>query len=186
MSERRTRRSATPETGGALLQALRSFRYEKTEVPAQVLESSGRQLNAEYQEKLVGKVLLHLGKRFFAARPCAGADHRHEFSPNTSATACAAWPAAGWRCRCWMPPPLALPSCGGDTNTASNVMFLLDVGEILEEWNPQEVGGGPSPEHVPAGGEGLAAAGGAGDPGPRLPDSAGGYGGGPHGQRDPL
>ena len=131
----RTADAAVCYTGdrGALLQALRSFRYEKTEVPAQVLESSGRQLNAEYQEKLVGKVLLHLGKRFLLPAPV-----RALITGMNSLK----YLRHGLRClagRRLEVPVLDATAIGasvlrGDTNTASNVMFLLDVGEILEEW----------------------------------------------------
>ena len=34
-----------------LIEKIRGFSYEKTEVPAEVLQNSGRQLNAYYKEK---------------------------------------------------------------------------------------------------------------------------------------
>ncbi len=116
-----------------VLQALAAFQYGEVEVPEQVLENSGRQLNAEYQEKLMRKVLLQLGKRFLLPAPvralvtgvnslkylrhalCCLARRRLEV-PVLDATA------------------IGASVLRGDTETAGTVMFLLDVGEILEEW----------------------------------------------------
>ena len=47
-----------------LIRALQQFRYEKAEVPANVLEHSGRELNETYKEKLINKVVLHYGRRW--------------------------------------------------------------------------------------------------------------------------
>ena len=41
-----------------LISKLQHFRYEYVEVPDGVIENSNRQMNAEYQEKMVEKVIL--------------------------------------------------------------------------------------------------------------------------------
>ena len=41
-----------------IIEGLRRFRYEEVEVPNGLLETSGRAMNAEYQEKLVDKIPL--------------------------------------------------------------------------------------------------------------------------------
>ena len=46
--------------------------YERTaevQVPEHVLEKSGRELNASYQEKLITKVMLHYGRKWFLPAP---------------------------------------------------------------------------------------------------------------------
>ena len=49
----------------ALLHALQVFRYETAKVPEEYPEDSGRRLNAEYQERLIGRILLRILKRLF-------------------------------------------------------------------------------------------------------------------------
>ena len=53
----------------ALLEALCKFRYENVEVPAVFLETSGRELNAQYWEKLVNQVVLRMGSQWFLPAP---------------------------------------------------------------------------------------------------------------------
>ena len=43
----------------SLILALRKFRYTSVNIPAEILADSGRELNASYQEKLMGKVICH-------------------------------------------------------------------------------------------------------------------------------
>ena len=52
-----------------LLQALRIFQYQTTDVPADLLAHSGRELNSTYQEKLVQKVVLRAGSKLFLPYP---------------------------------------------------------------------------------------------------------------------
>lgn len=42
-----------------ILKELQRFSYDKAEVPAGLIENSGRELNAKYQEKLVFRVINH-------------------------------------------------------------------------------------------------------------------------------
>lgn len=116
-----------------LIRALRNFRYERAEVPDTYLQNTGRELNARYQEKLVNKVVFRAAEKLFLPYPV----------------------------RCWITtvksikylwhgirtlakgklevPVLDATAIGvsvarGDMDTASSVMFLLGIGEILEEW----------------------------------------------------
>ena len=41
----------------AILRMVQTFHYEKVELPTGLVESSGRELNKEYQEKLISKVI---------------------------------------------------------------------------------------------------------------------------------
>ena len=117
----------------ALIRLLKSFRYEDTAVPETVVRNSGRKLNASYKEKLIAKVLLHYGgKLLMPATLRAGLVTIRSLR----------YLAAGLRCireRKIEVPLLDATAIGvsvlrRDFNTAGSVMFLLGVGELLEEW----------------------------------------------------
>ena len=48
-----------------ILAGLAHFQYDGVEVPEGVLETSGRELNAEYQEKLMVRILMRMGSKLF-------------------------------------------------------------------------------------------------------------------------
>ena len=47
-----------------VLSALQRFSYEGVDVPENLLQNSGRELNAEYREKLITKVVVRYGKKW--------------------------------------------------------------------------------------------------------------------------
>ena len=53
----------------ALLTALKKFRYEMVELPDGYLASSGRELNAQYRDRLIGNVALHYARRWLLPAP---------------------------------------------------------------------------------------------------------------------
>lgn len=116
-----------------LIQALRKFRYTSVKVSDEVLTNSGRQLNDIYQEKLIGKVLFHYAGKIFLPYPVR--------------KAVVLWKAVhylkeGWKSLARRKLEVAVLDASaigisvlrGDFNTAASVMFLLGVGETLEEW----------------------------------------------------
>lgn len=116
-----------------LIRLLKSFRYEDVTVPETVVRNSGRALNASYKEKLIAKVLLHYGGKLLMPAPLrAGLVTIRSLR----------YLAAGLRCirkRKIEVPLLDAAAIGvsvlrRDFNTAGSVMFLLGVGELLEEW----------------------------------------------------
>jgi len=52
-----------------IIEEMERFSYEKTEVPAGLLENSGRALNAAYQEKVINKVLFGYARKWFLPYP---------------------------------------------------------------------------------------------------------------------
>mgnify|MGYP000579822211 FL=1 len=54
-----------------MITALRRFHYETADVPESYLANSGRQVNEEYKEKLVDKVLLRCINRALLPVPIA-------------------------------------------------------------------------------------------------------------------
>lgn len=57
----------------AILRMVQTFHYEKVELPTGLVESSGRELNKEYQEKLISKVIYHFGRKWFLPAPIRNA-----------------------------------------------------------------------------------------------------------------
>ena len=116
-----------------LIDRLRKFRFEKKDVPENVLSSSGRALNSAYREKLIAKVLLHYGGKLILPNPI------RKLWLTFKAVQ---YIGKGIRClakRKIEVPVLDATAIGvsvlrGDFNTAGSVMFLLGIGELLEEW----------------------------------------------------
>ena len=116
-----------------LIHKLKKFHFEKADVPDNVLSSSGRALNSAYREKLIAKTLLHYGGKLLL--------------PNSVRKIWLTFKVVqyigkGIRClarRKIEVPVLDATAIGvsvlrGDFNTAGSVMFLLGIGELLEEW----------------------------------------------------
>ncbi len=118
---------------GELIRMLKEFRYEKVNVPENMIRNSGRSLNAAYKEKLIAKMLLHYGCRLLVPGPIRAA---------VVTARSLKYLAAGLHCirkRKIEVPLLDAAAIGvsvlrRDFNTAGSVMFLLGVGELLEEW----------------------------------------------------
>ena len=116
-----------------MITALRRFHYETADVPESYLENSGRQVNEEYKEKLVDKVLLRCINRALLPVPIANtltAIRSVKYITNGLKTLAK---------RKIEVPVLDGTAIGvsvfrGDFQTAGSIMFLLGIGEILEEW----------------------------------------------------
>lgn len=117
----------------AILRMVQTFHYEKVELPTGLVESSGRELNKEYQEKLISKVIYHFGRKWFLPAPI-----RNAYTAVVSVKYIwkGIWTLAKGKIEV---PVLDATAIGvsmlrGDYGTAGSVMFLLGVGELLEEW----------------------------------------------------
>lgn len=116
-----------------LCEALAAYRPETVDVPDEFLHNSGRKLNEEYKEKLINKVLFMAGTKLFLPAPVR--------TVITIAKAGKYW-KQGMRTlanRKIEVPVLDATAIGvsvlrGDMNSANSIMFLLGIGEILEEW----------------------------------------------------
>ena len=116
-----------------IIHILRRFQYENVKVPNGLLENSGRELNNTYQEKLIGKVISHYARKLLPPYPLQAC----------YTTVCAAkyiWKGIGNLVKGKIEVPVLDATAIGvsmlrnDMNTASSIMFLLGVGELLEEW----------------------------------------------------
>lgn len=116
-----------------LIEELQYFHYDAIEVPEVYIQNSGRYVNAEYQDKLVWKITFHYARKLILPLPIRACYNTIHAIP---------YIAKGIRClmnRKIEVPVLDAAAIGvsilrGDFSTAGSVMFLLGVGEILEEW----------------------------------------------------
>ena len=116
-----------------VIAVLKGFSYENTDVPENVLSSSGRELNSSFREQLITRVILHYGSKLIIPYPI-----RKVWL--TFKALRYIW--KGLKClarRKIEVPVLDAMAIGvsvirADFDTAGSVMFLLGVGELLEEW----------------------------------------------------
>ena len=116
-----------------IIKVLKKFRYENVEVPDVFLQNSGRELNGQYWEKLVNQCVLRAGSKLFLPYPV-----------RAGVTAVKALKYLGKGVKTLTEGKIEVPVLDataigvslfrGDIDTASSIMFLLGVGEILEEW----------------------------------------------------
>ena len=116
-----------------LIRNLVAFSFEDKELQEKVPENTGRELMNQYKEKLVSKLVIHFLCKLFLPAPAAKAKaviqslhfikeglkcirRRKLEVPVLDATA------------------ISVSLIWGDVSTASSIMLLLGVGEILEEW----------------------------------------------------
>ena len=116
-----------------LLHALATFSYEKTAGKNLPLNPTGRQINREYKEKIVFHVIRHYAKKLFLP-----AIVRH--AVNTVKALPYLWRAVQclWRREITVEVldgvAIGVSLLMGDFETAGSVMFLLKLGDHLEEW----------------------------------------------------
>ncbi len=116
-----------------IISALKEFQYDRTEAPANVIENSGRELNAHYQEKLIEKAALRFIGKMVVPYPVRAVwtglrALRYIFKGLRSLkkrrldVAVLDGTAIG------------ISVLRRNMETASSIMFLLGIGELLEEW----------------------------------------------------
>ena len=116
-----------------IIELLRHFHYESANVPQTVIKTSGRELNNSYQEKLIGSVVWHYSKKLLLPWPI-----------RTALTVGRSVKYIGIGLKCLLQRKIEVPVLDAtaitvslvtkDFSTASSIMFLLGIGELLEEW----------------------------------------------------
>lgn len=116
-----------------IIELLRHFHYESANVPQTVTKTSGRELNNSYQEKLIGSVVWHFSKKLLLPWPI-----------RTALTIGRSVKYIGMGLKCLLQRKIEVPVLDAtaitvslitkDFSTASSIMFLLGIGELLEEW----------------------------------------------------
>lgn len=116
-----------------IIELLRHFHYDSANVPQTVIKTSGRELNNSYQEKLIGSVVWHYSKKLLLPWPI-----------RTALTVGRSIKYIGIGLKCLLQRKIEVPVLDAtaitvslvtkDFSTASSIMFLLGIGELLEEW----------------------------------------------------
>lgn len=116
-----------------IIELLRHFHYESANVPQTVIKTSGRELNNSYQEKLIGSVVWHYSKKLLLPWPIM-----------IALTIGRSVKYIGIGLKCLLQRKIEVPVLDAtaitvslitkDFSTASSIMFLLGIGELLEEW----------------------------------------------------
>lgn len=116
-----------------IIELLRHFHYESANVPQTVIKTSGRELNNSFQEKLIGSVVWHYSKKLLLPLPI-----------RIALTIGRSVKYIGIGLKCLLQRKIEVPVLDAtaitvslvtkDFSTASSIMFLLGIGELLEEW----------------------------------------------------
>ena len=116
-----------------VIKLLQTFHYEEVDIPENYAQNSGRELNQEYWDKLVETVIYHYGNKLFlpySVRACITAVKSVKYL----------WMGVRTLAKGKIEVPvldataIGVSMFRGDIATAGSVMFLLGIGEILEEW----------------------------------------------------
>ena len=116
-----------------LIHALSLFSYEKARQDIQLLSHSSRALNREYKEKIVFHIIRRYLKRLYLPAPIRHVIHVIKALPY-------AWRALGCLVRGEIGVDLldgvaiTASLLTGDFETAGSVMFLLKLGDYLDQW----------------------------------------------------
>lgn len=116
-----------------IISLLRHFHYESAKVPETVISTSSRELNNCYQERMAGKIVWHYGKKLLMPAPV-----------RTVLTIGRSIKYIGMGLKCLLNRKIEVPVLDAtaisvslitrDFDTAGSIMFLLGIGELLEEW----------------------------------------------------
>ena len=116
-----------------MIKLLQQFSVDNASVPEHVWQNSGRKVNRYYQEKIIWKVALHIAEKLFLPIPV-----------RCSVTCCRSarfiWKGASTLGHGRLGvsvldgTAITVSLLRRDMKTAGSVMFLLGIGEILEEW----------------------------------------------------
>lgn len=117
----------------SLIRKLQQFSYETTTVPSGLIENSGREMNNEYQGKILDMIVFHYARKWFLPYPLR--------------LAYTVWKASGYvwnglkclaKCRLEVPvldaAAITVSVIRNDIGTAGATMFMLGLGELLEDW----------------------------------------------------
>ena len=117
----------------AVIASVRQFSWASAGQSVALPESSNRLINRQFQEKMVGKVLMRAASMLFFPKPLQIARVCWHMVP---------FLRRGLHCilrgklRVELLDALSvsISACRGDFRTSGAVMFLLEIGEMLEEW----------------------------------------------------
>mgnify|MGYP003031533683 FL=1 len=116
-----------------IIKELQKFGYDRVTVPEGLTEHSGRQMNAEYQEKLLMKVVMRFGGKLLIPAPVravwTGVRSLKYLQQGIASLKKGRLEVAALDATA-----IGVSILRRDMNTASSIMFMLGIGELLEEW----------------------------------------------------
>lgn len=120
-----------------IIDIIRGYAAENVPVPESFFDASSREQNAKYYEKLVMSVVTHYGKRLFLPAPIRNA---LMFVKALRYLWRGLKTIRDRRLKVELLDAVAISAAilVKDYSTASSVMFLLDVGDTLEEWTHKQ------------------------------------------------
>ena len=116
-----------------VIKLLRKFSYENEQLPETVAGNTGRSLSHEYQDKLFDKIVFHYARKWFLPYPL-----RACFTAYNAVKYIAEGIRCLWNRKIEVPvldaTAIGVSMLRGDIGTAGSIMFMLGIGELLEEW----------------------------------------------------
>lgn len=118
---------------GTVIEALRTFDYNDEDIKALVPEETGRKMNREFEEKFVGKLCGRLFTKIFLPPVIREAVCIVKSIPYIlKGIKCLV--KSGLQVEVLDATAITASIIRCDYDTASSVMFLLTIGEMLEDW----------------------------------------------------
>ena len=116
-----------------VLEILTEFSFEDTQAVDRYPENSGRELSAEYRDKIISSILLHYGKKLILPLSVRRIWERIK---TVKYIVRGLKTLAKGHIQVELLDAIAITAAIliGDYKTASSVMFLLNIGDTLEEW----------------------------------------------------
>ncbi len=120
-------------TRNRMIEILRGFSFDRVQVPESVYESSGREVAAKYRDKIAMTTILHYGRRLlvpFPIRRIWDIARALRFVWRGLKTI----PSGHLKVELLDAAAITAAILTKDYKTASGVMYLLKIGDTLEEW----------------------------------------------------
>ena len=118
---------------GEIIRIIRGYAPDETDVPVSYFESSSREMDAKYYENIVSSAAWYCGKALLlpaAARTILTCIKAARYMWRGVKTI----PGKKLKVELLDAAAITASTLVGDYSTASSVMFLLDIGDTLEEW----------------------------------------------------
>lgn len=116
-----------------MIRILRAFSFDEAVVPEHIWQNSGRKINQKYWDQIVWKTILHIAMKIFLPVPA-----RNIFISCKSTRYIWNGIRVLWNRKMEVAvldgTAIAVSLLRGEMQTAGAVMFLLGIGETLEEW----------------------------------------------------
>ena len=116
-----------------IIRLLGKFSYENEKLPETFEGNTGRSLSHEYQDKLFDKIVFHYARKWFLPYPL-----RVCFTAYNAVKYIAEGIRCLWNRKIEVPvldaTAIGVSMLRGDIGTAGSIMFMLGIGELLEEW----------------------------------------------------